>query len=104
MKPRLRRKRALVAEDGNVLILAALSMTALMGFVALGTDVGLLYRAKRNVQIAADAAAMAGALDYLYHDGSDSGVQQAGLDASSANGFTNGSSGTTVAISTPPAA
>jgi hypothetical protein len=88
-------------ESGNLLILAALSMTALMGFVALGTDVGLLFRAKRNVQIAADAAAMAGALDFLYN-GSASSAQAAGQAASSANGFAGGG-GTVVTINTPPA-
>ena len=53
-------------QSGQVLVLAALAMTALMGFMALATDVGILFRARRNRQIAADAAAVAGALDYLY--------------------------------------
>ncbi len=103
MKPLSQWKKKLGDESGNILILAALSMTALMGFVALGTDVGLLFRARRNVQIAADAAAMAGALDFLYN-GSVSNAQAAGQSASSANGFTNGdANGTVVTINTPPA-
>ena len=50
--------------------MTALSMTVLVGFLALAIDVGMLFRAKRNMQIAADAAAIAGALDYKYN-GSD---------------------------------
>jgi hypothetical protein len=38
-------------------------MTALLGFMALALDVGVIFRARRNLQIAADAAATAGALD-----------------------------------------
>ena len=39
----------------------------LMAFLALAIDVGTLFRARRNMQIAADAAAVAGALDYKYN-------------------------------------
>jgi hypothetical protein len=51
------------SQKGQVLVLTAFSMTALLGFMALALDIGLLFRAKRNLQIAADAAATAGALD-----------------------------------------
>ncbi|HEY6491092.1 MAG: pilus assembly protein TadG-related protein [Terracidiphilus sp.] len=53
-------------ESGQMLVLTALCMTVLMGFLALAIDVGLLFRAKRNVQIAADAGAIAGALAEQY--------------------------------------
>ncbi len=89
-------------ESGNVLVLAALSMTALLGFMALATDVGIMFRTKRNVQIAADAAAVAGSLDYLLN-GSTSSAITAGKSASSTNGVTDGTSGATVTITTPPA-
>ena len=55
--------RALKEERGQMLVLVALSMTVLLGFLALAIDVGLLFRAKRNLQVAADAAAVAGAMD-----------------------------------------
>jgi Flp pilus assembly protein TadG len=104
MKPVSLWQKWLRDERGNVLILAALSMTALMGFVAMATDVGLLFRSRRNVQIAADAAAMAGALDVLYNR-SVSSAQAAGKAASSANGFADVSDGgtATVSVTTPPA-
>jgi hypothetical protein len=89
-------------ENGQVLVLAALAMTALMGFMALATDVGILFRAKRNLQIAADAAAVAGALDYLYN-GTSSSATAAGKAASSANGVIDGTGGAVVTISVPPA-
>lgn len=88
-------------ESGQVLVLAALCLTALLGFVALATDVGLLFRAKRNLQIAADAAASAGALDYLYN-ASNSTAQTAANAAAARNGETNGSGGAVVTVNIPP--
>ena len=77
-------------EGGQTLVLVALSMTFLLGFMALAIDVGLLFRAHRNVQIAADAAAIAAALDYKYNN-SITSAQTAGQSAASINGVTNGS-------------
>ena len=54
-------------ESGQVLVLSLLSVMLLMAFLALAIDVGVLFRARRNMQIAADAAAVAGALDYKYN-------------------------------------
>jgi hypothetical protein len=76
-------------------------MTILVGFTALGVDVGMLFHAKRNVQIAADAAATAAAVDYLYK-GSTTSAQAAGKAASTQNGITDGSGGASVTINTPP--
>src|SRR5581483_1805437 len=53
-------------ESGQMLVLTAVCMTVLMGFLALAIDVGILFRARRNVQIAADAGAIAGALQQQY--------------------------------------
>jgi Flp pilus assembly protein TadG len=89
-------------ESGQVLVLVALSMTLLMGFMALAIDVGVLFRAKRNVQIVADAAAVAGALDFQYNQSATS-AKAAAQTAATANGVTNGSNGAVVTINTPPA-
>lgn len=51
----------LEAERGNVIVILAIALTALMGVVALGTDVGRLYLAKQKVAVIADAAALSGA-------------------------------------------
>jgi hypothetical protein len=53
-------------EKGQALVLTALCMSILLGFMGLAMDVGLAYRSKRNLQIAADAAAVAAALNYQY--------------------------------------
>ncbi|HET6168967.1 MAG TPA: pilus assembly protein TadG-related protein, partial [Terracidiphilus sp.] len=79
--------KTLKDQSGQVLVMTALSMTVLVGFLALAIDVGMLFRAKRNMQIAADAAAIAGALDYKYN-GSTSSAQAAAVTAATANGLT----------------
>lgn len=48
-------------ESGQTLIFTALCITVLIGFVGLAVDVGLLFRAKTNLQKVADNAAIAGA-------------------------------------------
>ncbi len=53
--------RCLRNRRGAILALAAASMAAIMGAVALAVDVGLLYTARGEAQKAADAAALAGA-------------------------------------------
>jgi uncharacterized membrane protein len=54
-------------------------MVALMGFLALGVDVGVLFNTKREMQIAADAGATAAALEYL-HNGYDKKFRYRGRD------------------------
>lgn len=101
-------KGGLREECGSVLLMSAFLMTALLGFVGLATDVGLLLRAKRNMQIAADAAAVAGALDYKYN-GSTSSASSAACAAAASNGVSgacttgacSGVSATTICVNTP---
>src|ERR1700722_19670100 len=88
-------------ESGQAIVLVAVSMAALIGFLALAVDVGGLFRDKRNLQIAADGAAMAAALDYLYY-GSTTSAQAAGQAAATANGVTNGTGGAVVTVNGPP--
>jgi len=87
-------------ESGYVLVLTALSMTILLGFTGLAADVGMLFHTRRNLQIAADAAASAGAVDYLYN-GSITSAQTAGKAAASLNGITDGSGGAIVTVNVP---
>jgi hypothetical protein len=100
MMPNLMRR--LKEDRGITLIITALAMSILLGFMGLAIDVGLLYRAQRKLQIAADSAAIAGTLEYLY-TGSLSSATTYADNASSANGFTNGSGGVVVAAYDPPA-
>ena len=82
-------------ESGQAFVLAILSMSLLFGFMALAVDVGILFRARRNIQIAADAGAVAAAVAYKYNIGLGNAIasaraQSAGLAATSANGYANG--------------
>ncbi len=43
--------------SGQVLVMTALSITVLLGFIAFATDVGLLLHERRMAQTAADSAA-----------------------------------------------
>jgi Flp pilus assembly protein TadG len=99
-------KRLVKDEAGQGMVITIVAMGLLLAFVGLAVDVGVLFRAKRNIQIAADAAATAAALDYHYNQ-SVSSAQSAGRTAASSNGYANntscpGSSYTCVTINMPP--
>jgi hypothetical protein len=79
-------------EAGQALVLVAAGLVVLIGVAGLGVDMGVLRYEKRIQQTAADAAAIASA-DNLAHP-SNGGVVEAGQNASAANGFTDGGSGT----------
>jgi Putative Flp pilus-assembly TadE/G-like len=95
-------------EEGQVLVLTVLCSTVLLGFMALAIDVGLLFRAKRNLQIAADSAATAAALDYQYNCNvsttcsitTATNASLVGVGAASNDGVKVGG-GTTVAVHCP---
>jgi Flp pilus assembly protein TadG len=86
-------------ESGQTLILVALSLTCILGFVGLATDVGTMFHAKRNMQVAADAAAIAGAAELPY---GTTNMTTAAQDGSAQNGVTNGVNSAVVTVNTPP--
>ena len=49
-------------EEGDIVVLVALSMSVLMGFTAFAVDFGMLASDKQALQNAADAAALAAAI------------------------------------------
>jgi hypothetical protein len=73
----------------------------MLGFLAMSVDVGVCFRAKRCLQTAADAAAVAGAQDYMWNQLASS-AQTAGKSASAVNGYTDTVNGVTVTINVPP--
>lgn len=91
---------------GGVTPLTVLNLSLLIGVVALVVDAGTLLEARRHVQAAADAAALAGAADlysnYPTNQGADlSGTAKASaLATASANGFTNDGVHSTVTVNT----
>ncbi len=74
------------AESGQILVITALSMTVLLGFMAIAINVGLLFNARRKLQNAVDAAATSGAIDYMFN-GSQTSATAAATAALHANGF-----------------
>lgn len=87
-------------ERGQTLVLTAICMMVMLGFMALALDVGILFRAKRKMQIAADAAAMAGTTE-LYYNGKTNIAAKA-YAAAKANGVDNTVNGNTVSVTLPP--
>ena len=95
-------KTLLRDESGQTLIFVAASMSVIFGFLAMAADVGTLLHDKRNLQIAADSAAIAGAVEENVNPAA-ANVRAAGALAATQNGFTNGSNQATVTINPPPA-
>ncbi len=89
--------RKLKDESGQAAIITLLCMTCLLGFVGFAADVGMLFHAKRNMQTAADSAAIAAALEQGYGD-----MSTAADAAAAQNGVTVGTQGGAVTINTPP--
>jgi hypothetical protein len=84
---------------GQVLLLSAMTIVVLLGFVALATDVGLLWNDRRQMQTATDAAAIAG-VSALRSKGS---ITSAASEVATLNGFTNGVNSASVTTNSPPA-
>ena len=84
-------------EAGQSLVLVGVGMVVLIGVLGLAIDVGYYRYVRRELQTAADAAALAGAMDLSYLD-----MTTAARAASSENGFTNGANGVTVTVYNPP--
>jgi uncharacterized membrane protein len=56
------------SDAGQALVIVALAMIVISGFLGLGIDLGYLRYMKRRLQMVADAAALAGAME-LSHCG-----------------------------------
>ena len=83
-------RRLLNSESGSVIVMTAVSLTAILGMMALAIDVGQLRLAKQRMQMAADAAALAGALELTTcgNTARCSALTNAAQDALTENGFT----------------
>jgi Flp pilus assembly protein TadG len=80
-------------ERGQATFLMGMCIASLCGMAALSVDVGMLFRAKRISQNAADAAAIAGAMEQPYGD-----WWTAAQAAATDNGLTDGVNGVTVSV------
>src|SRR5438045_1438289 len=92
--PSGRRKRA-----GKVIALLALSLTGVVGYVAIAADGGLMLEHRRQVQGAADVASLAAAIDLYTNFRQNQGLDPGGTaaararEAATAQGFTHGVAG-----------
>jgi hypothetical protein len=85
-------------ESGQTLVLTAVSMTLLIGFLGLALDAGTLFRSRRQMQIAADGAAMAAATSYKF-TGAVGTARTAGKNAGVVDGVPSASN---VTVNCPP--
>ncbi|MEK7424104.1 MAG: pilus assembly protein TadG-related protein, partial [Actinomycetota bacterium] len=81
------------SEDGQAIVLIAITMLGMLMMVGLAIDAGQLYSARRAMQEAADAAAYAASVT-LYQGGTQAQSFTAAADDATRNGFTH--DGTTV--------
>ena len=102
MPSRTRRGPDIRDERGAVIILAAVMMLMLMGFVGLALDTGGLFNHKRILQTAADAGAWQGG--HELHRGNTALITPAALTGTQENGAPNGSYGAVVQVHHPPVA
>ena len=111
LRPRL---RGLGDDSGQVILLAAVGLAVITSFIGLAIDVGHIRYVKRNLQTAADGAALAAALEIqpCYGVPNCPAMQTAAQTAASENGATGsvlvtncgptGSTGTTLIVDNPP--
>lgn len=90
-------------ERGAAAVVVALSMSGLLGFAALATDVGVWYADLRSVQGATDAAAYSASVEYQ-NSGSITDAQDVAKAVAGQGGFVNGAGGVTVTVNMPPTA
>jgi hypothetical protein len=86
-------------ERGQVFVLMAFALVAVMGSVALAVDMGYMEHEKTKMQSTADAAAIAGASALA---GGSSLITAAANEAATLNGYTNGANSTTITVNNPP--
>lgn len=102
-------------DSGQALVVVAFGMVIILGFLGLGLDLGYLRMMKRQVQKAADAAAIAAAVELTYCGGTSncSALQKAAQDGLTENGFAGSALYTqcaaaggnlTVTVNNPPCA
>ena len=90
-------------DRGQVIVLIAAALATLILGVGIAVDSGTLYVARRSAQIAADAAAWAGAV-VLYSGGSAAAAESAAILDASRNGYTIGAADVEVPPTSGPVA
>jgi Flp pilus assembly protein TadG len=92
--------RLLAGERGSVAVQIAILLIALIGFVALGTEIVSLMMTKRQMQSAADSAALAAGTAIV--KGYPTSYADEAYALARAAGFVNGQESTSVQVHRPP--
>ena len=99
------------ARDGNVAVIAAVCLVAILSSVALSLDGGQQLDKRRQIQCAADAAALTAASELYANwwttmprgtDTEDGHARLLAYSVAAKNGFKNGVNGCTVTVNIPP--
>jgi Flp pilus assembly protein TadG len=77
----MKRKNRASDEGGFVLVVVAMVLVVLIGFVALGVDSGVLFSASTETKAVADSAALAGAYQFIINPTTDDTVAIANATA-----------------------
>ena len=85
-------------EKGIIIVMFALMLPLLVGFVGLGVEVAFWFTLKRDLQAAADAAAVAGS--YELAEGRSSSITTAATREAASNGWE--AAGGSIAVNNPP--
>ena len=103
---RVKKNRRCRKQAGVFVLMASVMLAVLIGFLALATDMGWLYRQRRSMQGAVDAGAIYGAQQIRRGANTQTDVESlsdhGALKGTSDNGFTNGVDGAVVTVSYPP--
>jgi hypothetical protein len=86
--------------QGSVAIFVALTLTTLIGFSALGTEIVYVMFKQRQMQATASSAALAGATALMTGHPTNLTIEADGIAAT--EGFTNGTAGVSVTVNHPP--
>jgi Flp pilus assembly protein TadG len=93
--------RRLGRDDSGAAVAFVVMLPVLAGIVAVGVEAGKLYNVQRQMQNAADDAALAGSIDRL-NGLPGTQIQSDALYEAQRNGFTDGTNGVTVSVAAPP--
>jgi Flp pilus assembly protein TadG len=86
-------------ERGQILVIFALGIIAVIAMTGLVIDGGGTYVQRRGQQNVVDAASMAGAYAYLNSNGDVNQAQAAAQQVAADNGYQNGTNGSVVTVS-----
>jgi Flp pilus assembly protein TadG len=110
MKPRFWRPvrvvrallRRLAKSESGAVMAFLVAIPVLAGTLAIGIETGQWFRVKRQMQNAADAAALAGSIDRIAGN-TNTIIEATARYESQRNGFTHGASNVAVTVNAPPA-